>query len=745
MQRVFTILTITLLSTKISFSESGLPIPENPRWVPVVDDVYLQEVSQRIITTQPLLAVAVFDDTAYVADAKGVHRVDGEKLVSAGGPQAAIHRLRVFEGDLWAVGKAGLWKFSDGNWSQLATDSLVDVGLHAGNIIVASRRNIYQLDNGELKAIDGKGSRQPILGVASYSETIYVRHIKSVSFLQDGQYNNEDVSDWGHLPRDSKTRDMLTLGPQLLVPTDKGLAQLRGMTWDILTGKQGLCYEDTTCVTEGFDRDYWVGTTRGAIRAVNGEFHFFGYDRWIPHDKVNAIACGKNITYIATDAGLGIISYQPYTLQKKSAWYKRWINEWGMKRLGFINTLTPNQDGTYTRYLGDNDGGWACHYLSALCFEYAVTGDPQVREEAVDVFRTIKWTEEICPIPGFPARAIYAVGEPAIKTEGGSAGRAAEWNLTADGKWEWKGDTSSDEIASQYFTTAVFYELVAQGKEKEAAREHMQRVTDHIIDNGWLLRDKDGKPTVWARWEPDFIFSPEHTDEKGLNSGQALNIIAIARNIVGGEKYEKAQAQLLEWKYPENMSRTKITFPGYTHFDDRLAFLGYYPLLNYEKDPHLRAIYMRSLQRGWECKRFENQSWFNYLYGALTGNECQNQAAVQHLRDYPLECINYKFTNSHRHDLQVPQGFRNYVTDTKAMGPREQGIRRWDRDPLELDGGGGHAILDPSSYLDAYWMARYYGFIKAPTTKDEKLLKVKKRNLRFGAEPYNHTPRPHVF
>ncbi|MFV1968150.1 MAG: hypothetical protein ACC628_22220 [Pirellulaceae bacterium] len=746
MLRVYLFQATVLLFTGVSIGASaGFAIPENPRWKPIVDEMYLQEVGSRIETERPLLAVAVLDDTAYVGDGRGVHRVEDGKLVHADGPRSEIRRLRVLDGVLWAMGLKGLWRYADGAWSQIGSGAYVDVCLHAGDVVAASGDHVYRLQDGKLVLLDHRGSRAPILGIASYSETIYMRHADRVGFLHNGRYNYNNVQDWGHLTRTSTTRDMMAFGPQLLVPTDMGLAELRGMTWRTLTGEDGLCYEDTTCVAAGFDRDYWVGTTRGAIRAVNGDFHYFGYERWIPHDKVNAIACGDKVAYIATDGGLGIITYEPYTLQKKSAWYKRWINEWGMKRLGFINTLIRNEDGTYTRFLGDNDGGWACHYLDALCFEYAVTGDPEVREEAVDVFKTIKWTEEITPMSGFPARAVYAVGEPAIKTTGGSAGRAAEWNLTEDGKWEWKGDTSSDEVASQYYTTAVFYELVAEGKEKDAAREHMQRITDHIIDNGWVLRDYDGKPTVWARWEPDFIFSPQHTDERGLNSGQALNIIAIAQHIVGGEKYERAQAQLLEWRYPQNMIRTKITFPGHTHFDDRLAFLGYYPLLNYETDPDLRAVYMRSMQRGWECKRFENQTWFNYIYGALTGNECQNEAAVQHLRDYPLDCTSYRFTNSHRHDLQVPKGYTNYVTDTKAMGPREQGIRRWDRDPLELDGGGGHGILDPSSYLDAYWMGRYYGFIKAPTTTAPNLLTVEKRHVRRGTAPYDHTPRPHIF
>lgn len=726
--------------------QAAEPVPiDTSRWKPITDDVYLQEVGSQVLNDEPLLAVAVLGEEVYVAGESGVYRLDEGSLVKSEGPTGRVSQLKSLQGALWGIAEDGLWHLSAGAWTRVSTEEHVDVSIHLGEIVVASPLSVAVWRKGSLQPLNTAPPVAPILGLSSYSETIYVRHAHSVAFLHDGRFEYDDVKDWGQLPLGSETRGILSQGNRLLVPTNRGLAALYGMSWRVLTGADGLCYEDTTCVAEGSADDLWIGTTKGAIRSVESEYHYFGADRWIPDDQVNAIACGKNAVYIATDDGLGIIEFEPYTLQKKSAWYKREMEEMGMKRLGFVNTLVREPDGTYTRYLSDNDVGWACHYLDALCFEYAITKDPDVRAEAVDVFKSIKWSEEISPIRGFPARAIYAVGEPSHKDQFGSAGRPAEWNRTPDNIWEWKGDTSSDEIIQQFYSVSIFFDLVAEGIEKEAAIEHIDRMMTHIIDSGWCLRDLDGKPTVWARWEPEFIYGPEHTDERGLNSLQAFTLVSVAEHMVGGDKYKQARQQLFDWGYAENILRQKKVFPGFTHFDDRLAFLTYFPLLRYESDPRFRSMVQRSLQRSWEIKRVDNQAWFDYVYGAITGNDFDNDRALRHLQEYPLSCIDHRFTNSHRQDLQVPTGYRNYLTDWKAMGPREQGVRRWDRDPLELDGGGSQAVLDPSSFLDAYWMARYFGFIEAPKIDDPDLLTVEKRNLQRGAVPYNGPPRPHIF
>ena len=148
----------------------------------------------------------------------------------------------------------------------------MDVCDHASDVYAATAKKVFRIENDELQPVSKQATRIPIEGIASYSETIYVRHRDRIGFLQEGKFEYEDVQDWGQLPRNSVTRDMMAFGPRMFVSTNKGLAELRGMTWTIITGKQGLCYEDTTCVAQGFDRDYWIGTKRGAIRAAQCQY-----------------------------------------------------------------------------------------------------------------------------------------------------------------------------------------------------------------------------------------------------------------------------------------------------------------------------------------------------------------------------------------------------------------------------------------------------------------------------------------
>lgn len=717
-------------------------------WSPVVDEVYLQEVGSQVKTDSPVHSPVYYREGFYLIADGALAALEGDRLTQKKTFESPALDLKVLGDSLWVRTEKSLHRLEGDHWSPIQTEGRVwDLCSHLGEVWVGTDSGIFKVVGDSLEqVVGGRRWRGGFQSMASFNETLYLLAPKRL-LLYDGEgFEFENVIEWGEFPTPN-TRGMFAFGPTLNIATDQGVAQLRGSALTMLQGEDGLPYEDVVCFAPGFDGDLWIGTTEGAIRRTRaGDFHYFAGPRWLPNNSVNGVACSSDTVVIATEGGVGVLRYEPYTLQKKAEYYDRWLEEWGQKRLGFVHKLEWKADrNEWVREVSDNDAGWSTHYLAAMCFKYAVTGDPKARSEAVNYFNSLKWCEEITPMDGFPARSIWAVGEKGHQAEGGSGGYAAEWHRTPDDKWEWKGDTSSDETDAHYYATSIFHDLVAEGEEKARAKEHLERISDHLIDNGWVLRDVDGLPTVWARWDPEYFSSPRGYYARGLNGLEILSYIRTTMEISGEPRFASAYQVLQGYGYHNEVVRQKLTFPpgDIFHSDDRLAFYAYYPLLKYEKDPHLRSIYRRSFERSWEIERIERNPWFNFIYGALTGADCEAEQAVEHLRDWPLDLVNHSFRNSHRADLHTPAGYVPYADGVRYFSPRERGPHRWTDCTLDADGGGGGMeVVDPSGWIEAYWMGRYYGIIAAPTTDDPNLLTVEKRERRLGATPYEGPPRP---
>ncbi len=738
------------------------------RWRPVADDVYLQEFGERTPTQQPVTEVEAHGKDVYaVVGGTLMVRRSGALEPVAGAP-SGVARLRSLGGSLWVSTGDAAYRLADGAWTKIAPYAFVDFCMHLGAVHAATRDDVFRFDGAAFKNIRPESGYLssnstllmedftqviadpirigPIQRIASYGGTIYVLNPGRISLIEGDTFVTDTI-DWGSLPS-PVTRDMIAHGSRLCVATDRGVAVLRGMAMTALRGEDGLPYEDTTCLADGFDGDLWIGTTRGAIRQSGREFHYFGAQNWLPADKVNDIAVVDHAVHIATDGGLAVIRYEPYTLAKKAAFYERRLDEWGFKRMGFMHKLWwSDQDGGWIREISDNDGGHAAHYLAAMCYKYAVTKDEAARKEAVDAFRAMVWLDDITPKPGFIARAIWSVqGDKGRRSERGSGGLPAKWYPTADGLWQWKGDTSSDEVNGHMYSVSLFHDLVAKGEEKQRAKEHIARISTHIIENGWVLRDMDGKPTRWGRWDPDYLLKPYGFEARGLNGMEAQTYMVTALALTGDQKFKAGLDQLLKWRYHTYTVRQKLTFPpdAVVPWDDELAFRCYLPLLSYAADPYLRSIYLRSLERHWEVMRMQKVPFFNFIYGALTGNDCEIPEAVRNLREWPMDLVNHTFRNSHRADLRPEPGYVPYGGGIKAMSPRETTAMWGSRSAIVLDGGsGGRGVTPPIGWLEDYWMGRYYGMIEAPTTKDPKLLRPDNMpKLPKVAEPYKGPARP---
>ncbi|MBO0725581.1 MAG: hypothetical protein J2P52_08280 [Blastocatellia bacterium] len=461
----------------------------------------------------------------------------------------------------------------------------------------------------------------------------------------------------------------------------------------------------------------WIGTEHGLIihNELTQKIWYLAGLRWLPDDHVTGIGFegeqkAYNPIWIETPKGFSRLEYKEMTLAEKSKAFVERVRARHVRHGLTADSIlqTPGDLSTNKTVSTDNDGLWTQMYIAAEAFRYKVTGEADARANAREGFEAMLRLEEITGIPGFHARSFIKVGEDIQPKDG-------EWHDTPDGKWRWKGDTSSDEIVGHYFGYAVYYDLVADEAEKRKIRGVVARMTDHILNNNYQLIDVDGKRTRWGWWGPEEIWTDP--DETGLRALSILSHLRVAHHITGDPRYEQAYNELIsKHRYHLLTRNQKINYPGHVnHSDDELAFLSYYPLLNYETDPKLRDVYVQSLERAWQVERPERNPLWNFIYAVGSGSkEFDRDEAILTLQEIPMDQISWTVANSNR--LDVPMDTLNDRFDRAqaliVLPYDESPISRWNGNPYRLDGGdGGRSEGDGVYFLLPYWMGRYHKLI----------------------------------
>lgn len=452
----------------------------------------------------------------------------------------------------------------------------------------------------------------------------------------------------------------------------------------------------------------------GVIYQNRGALKYYSAERWVPMNKINDIVVSDDgsVLYAATDAGISEITTLETTLLDKAKFFEDFVEKYHIRR-GYTATrfvYDGDLEGGKIQ-ISDNDGSWTGLYVAAECFRYATTGEKDALEKARRGMKAMLYLMDITNIDGFTARAVRYPGE-----EGFDDGNH-EWVKTADGKCEWKCETSSDEMTHHFFVLSVYYDLCASKEEKKEISKQLCAIMDHIIDNNYRLIDHDGLPTTWACWDPEML---NHNDkwffERGINSLELLSFFKVAYHVSGNEKYRKLYDKFVSnYHYPLNAMQHKIRDAHVCHIDDNLGFVAAMSLLRLEENEALRSLYLCGLEDHWDYEKVERQPFFCFVHAIFSGRDADLVEGIQSLREIPYDLMQYSMENSKRKDIIMDTEQEEWHEPTQAKYPLpfdERNTYRPDASVFKLDFDTNNQIMDGTVYLLPYWIARYYGLIK---------------------------------
>lgn len=479
----------------------------------------------------------------------------------------------------------------------------------------------------------------------------------------------------------------------------------------LLTGKSGLPITALTGIAGGPDGRLWLATRQGAIcfapHAAPGErwFYFWG-KRYLADNAVLHIAAGEDQAWILTRSGISHIAFRPFTLEAKSDFFLRRLRA-RHDRYGYVADCELNRPGDVSSYVmvpSDNDGLWTAIYVAAESFRYAATSSPQALWNARASLRALLRLLSVTGIAGFPARSLIHRGD--VLPPGG------EWHWTADGQWKWKGDTSSDELVGHFFAYWVAYNLLPENGDRARIRQAVASIAGGLLEHHLTLVGYGGHVTTWGHYDPAYFKTAKGRDDTALDSLEILSHLRVAYAITHEARFLDAYRRIAyRLDYVHNVMAIGDQPREVNYSDEELAFLSFYPLLQAESDPALRAKYQEALKRLWRRVRGENNPLWNYIYAVSTGAKAYEcRAALNTLERIPMGAVSWNVENAKRADLTtLPRHGRfGELQSTVALPPDERYVTKWNADPFQLNGGdGGRSEDDGAFFLLPYWLGRY--------------------------------------
>ena len=641
------------------------------------------------------------EGSVWIGTWNGVYRFQNERLEKLEGVEPPISVIALSPKGVCALGPKGIWQLSDRKFKKLPLkiartprDAVID---RKGDLLVATDVGLYRCTDSTATLFQKE-------------EELLSASLKSLAIRPKGEV-------WAG-----------GLGGVTIRLNDRKTTSL--------TTEEGLSSAHVNTVREAPDGTMWIGTEVGIVRyRTNKSTSLLFSKRWLVNDQVLDIAFDSNgNAWVATAEGVSCIRQSKMTLAEKAATFYQnlmrrhirppWIASW-------IRLTTPGDTTKFEIADDDNDGQYTGMYLAMESMRFAATRDADAREKARKAFGFLYFLQEVTGTDAFFARTIV----PASMTGYNDGNRSfspretadelvreprfkpveVRWHPSKDGKWLWKGDTSSDELCGHMFGYFFYYKYAADETAKNEVARHVIKIVDGLMANNYQLIDVDGSHTRWGVWSPDKLNNdPDWLPDRGLNSLELLSFLQLAYHVSGVEKYHTEYLRLIrEEHYLENAQSILHHNPAFrTYIDPELTLLIFPSLILNEKDPQLRKSYLELLESWYRLFRDDKSPMYNMIYTLLSGKEGDLDGSIEFLRDTPLDLVEWYIDHAKREDIHM---VRKPVLEErqadKYLPPSIRQTVRWDKNPHSINGGSPAFEREPVFWLLPYWIGRYLKII----------------------------------
>lgn len=709
-----------------------------------LDKVFL--TADNGIDCENVTSVAFDGETLYIAQSDGVFEYADGKI-----KKTNIAASKIFSADGKLYGTAGntLCEIKKGKSKKIAEFDapVIDISIALdGSFWLITETTLYLKKEDGFEAVVGLPEGTVCVAAldnkSKYGETVYIGSKEEGFMSMKGKRRH-----WAELipemtPVLSRSINCVSIDAlgHVWVGSDEGLNIYDGRSFwfngnDFYSVPAGS-FNDMFFAKDG--KKYFA-TNTGIVTLIEGKISYYSFGGWLMHPTVTKITVSDKGTIAAvTPAGISVITTKVMTLEEKAAHYDEMAVKYFTRNEGYQVSRELRKYGDLeSGWLpnSDNDGLFTGLYCASQCFRYAVTGSEEAKANAKRAVEAMIKLTEVTGKKGFTARATRYSHEENFMT-----GNREEWHICDDNPdCEWLGETSSDEMTGHYYAYGIYFDLVADKKEKKRIAEVVKTITDHILENNFHLCDVDGVPTTWANWEPDLLNNDDRWYyERGTNSLEILSFLKTTYHITGDEKYNDVYNMLIrKHHYAMNCMQYKCEDGHLAHIDDQLDFTNIYPLIVYTENEAHNEIFKMGLTHHFDYEKIERSPMFNITYGALTNNPCDIENAAKSLSEINLDLIRWPVYNSYRKDIV-------WDTEQEAMGapaqlkyPVEYSSRvlvHYDGNQCVCDAGceqfvnvnnkivnrtstlpssnaSGMSASMPYIYLLPYWMGRYYGLL----------------------------------